>query len=104
MLYYRMEYVQSGRTFKTSAKTMEKLDEYIHGCLRCGNRIKEIEAVNLIDEIKNAFAPLTCRDSNFCGMNLFSVLLKLKVKMNAFLSFNILFRFFVLICLWKYPP
>lgn len=56
MLYYRMEYVQSGRTFKTSAKTMEKLDEYIHGCLRCGNRIKGIEAVNLIDEIKKAFA------------------------------------------------
>ena len=56
MLYYRMEYVQSGRTFKTSAKTMEKLDEYIHGCLRCGNRIKGIEAVNLIDEIKEAFA------------------------------------------------
>ena len=56
MRYYRMEYVQSGRTFKTSAKTLEKLDEYTHGCLQCGNRIKGIEAVNLIDEIKKAFA------------------------------------------------
>lgn len=56
MLYYRMEYVQSGRTYKTSAKTIEKLDEYIHGLLRCGNRIKGIEVVNLIDEIKKAFA------------------------------------------------
>lgn len=57
MLYYKMGYTtKGGREFTTTAKTVDKLDEYIHSCLENGDRINGIEAVNLIDKIKEAFA------------------------------------------------